>query len=123
MTAQHHEPGSARAVRQIRASLQADRSPRNIRACLPAADREGFDTDYREALRRAGDELDLAPLHACVEAWRRTAILKADADDYAQLVQTAERVQQRADRGEPTGGLPWDDAFAERLRARLSTGG
>lgn len=122
MTAYQHEPGSARSVREIRLSLQADRSPRNVRACLPAADRPAFDAEYSEALRRAGDELDLTPLHECVEAWRRTAILKADPEDYAEMMATAERIQQRSERGEPTGGTPWDDALDERLRARLAAG-
>lgn len=115
MTAQQPEPGSARTVVEIRASLQRDRSPRNVRACLSAADREAFDGEYREALRRAADELDLAPLHECVEAWRRTAIVKADSTEWKHIQETAERVQEQAARGEqsPTG-RPWRELVAER---------
>jgi hypothetical protein len=122
MTAQQHEPGATPTAAQIRASLQEDRSPRNVRACLPREDHEAFDAQYREALRRAGEELDLTPLHQCVESWRRLAILKADPADYARMMETAEHVQGLAERGEPTGGTAWDEAFSERLRARIAAG-
>ncbi|MEO3853665.1 DUF6247 family protein [Acrocarpospora sp. B8E8] len=120
MTAQPPGPGPRSAPQKIRASLHADRSPRNIRACLPEDDHAAFDAGYREALRRAADELDLTPVHECVESWRRLAILKADPADYARMMQTADRVQQLAERGEPSGGIAFDDAFAERLRARVT---
>lgn len=118
MTAEHHEPGATPTSAQIRSSLQADRSPRNVRGSLPREDHAAFDAAYQEALRRAGDELDLAPLHECVESWRRVAILKADPADYARMMRTAEHIQHVAERGEPTGGISWDDAFTARLRAR-----
>ncbi|GAA0967916.1 hypothetical protein GCM10009555_012420 [Acrocarpospora macrocephala] len=120
MTAQPYGPGPRLAPQKIRASLHADRSPRNIRACLPEDDHAAFDAGYREALRRAADELDLTPVHECVESWRWLAILKADPADYARMMQTADRVQQLAERGEPSGGIAFDDAFAERLRARVT---
>jgi hypothetical protein len=78
MTAQPHEQGHRRTPREIRASLRDDRSPRAIRAALPIEDRDALDRQYREALRKAGDELDLTPLHECVEIWWRHAVLKAD---------------------------------------------
>jgi hypothetical protein len=115
MTAHQHEPGPARSAREIRASLKADHSPRNVRASLPQGDREAFDADYREVLRRAGDELDLAPLLDCVGAWQRTALVKADPEDHVRMVETAER-------GEPVGGTPWDAALEACLRARPATG-
>lgn len=122
MTAHPHEPESRRTPEQIRASLQHDRSPRNIRAALPLEDLEAFDRQYRDALQRAADDPDLAPLHECVETWWRRAVLKADPDDYARMMERAEEVRRRVELGEPVGGVAWDDAFEARLRSRLATG-
>ncbi|MFG1826847.1 DUF6247 family protein [Microbispora bryophytorum] len=69
-------------------------------------------------MRKAGDELDLTRLHECVETWRRHAVLKADPDEYARMIERTEETQRRADLGEPTGGIPWDEAFETRLRSR-----
>ncbi|GAA4563134.1 DUF6247 family protein [Planotetraspora kaengkrachanensis] len=121
MTAQPHEH-HRRSPARIRASLRDDRSPRAIRAALPAEDLDAFDREYREALRRAGDELDLTPLHDCVESWWRQAVLKADPVAYANMVEQAEDLQRRAEGGEPVGGVPWDDAFEARLRRRTEAG-
>lgn len=85
-------------------------------------DLEAFDRQYRDALQRAADDLDLAPLHECVETWWRRAALKADPDDYARMMGRAEEVQRRVELGEPVGGIAWDDAFEARLRSRLATG-
>jgi hypothetical protein len=119
MTAQSHESHHRRTPAEIRAALRADRSPRAIRAALPLEDLEAFDREYREALRSAGDELDLTPLHECVESWRRQAVLKADPLAYAVMVQQAEEIERRAAAGEPIGGITWDDAFEARLRRRI----
>jgi hypothetical protein len=114
--AQPHDPGSKPTPEEIRMSLHSDRGPRNIRGWLPATDHEAFDVEYRAALRRAGEELDLAPLHQCVDSWWRLAVLKADPDGYAQMLQTADRLQQLADRGEEIpAGRPWREVLAARV--------
>ncbi|MEU8278389.1 DUF6247 family protein [Microbispora bryophytorum] len=122
MTAQPHEPGHRPTPDEIRASLRDDRSPRAIRAALPVEDLDVFDRQYREAVRKAGDELDLTPLHECVETWWRHAVLKADPAEYVQMIERAEESQRRADLGEPTGGIPWDEAFEARLRSKAHKG-
>ncbi|GII31089.1 DUF6247 family protein [Planotetraspora mira] len=94
MTAQPHEPHRGRTPAEIRASLREDRSPRAIRAALPVEDLDAFDREYREALRSAADELDLTPLHECVESWWRQAVLKADPLAYAVMVEQAQEIQR-----------------------------
>ncbi|MEN3540814.1 DUF6247 family protein [Microbispora sp. ZYX-F-249] len=122
MTAQPHEPGHRPTPDEIRASQRDDRSPRAVRAALAVEDLDAFDRQYREAVRKAGDELDLTPLHECVETWWRHAVLKADSAEYVQMIERAEESQRRADLGEPPGGLPWDEAFEARLRSKAHKG-
>ncbi|WP_326820282.1 DUF6247 family protein [Streptosporangium sp. NBC_01756] len=122
MTAQLHGPAVTPTPQEMRVSLRNDRSPRNVRACLPVTDHMAFDEQYREALRRAADELDLTPLHQCMESWRRLAIVKTDPGGYTQMMESAERIQHQVERGESTDGVVWDDAFTERLRARAAGG-
>ncbi|MFC0862551.1 DUF6247 family protein [Sphaerimonospora cavernae] len=122
MTAQHQEPGSiGRTPQQIRTSLRDDRSPRAIRAALPIEDLDAFDRQYRKALRTAADDLDLTPLHECVESWWRHAVLRADPVAYQDMIDQAEEVQRRVESGEPTGGVAWEEVEA-RLRRRISAG-
>lgn len=52
MTAQQYQFGATPTPAQIRSSLQADRSPRNVRGCLPSEDHAAFDAAYQEALGR-----------------------------------------------------------------------
>ncbi|GAA1306666.1 hypothetical protein Psi02_24440 [Planotetraspora silvatica] len=122
MTAQPHEPHHRRTPAEIRASLREDRSPRAIRAALPVEALDAFDREYREALRSAADELDLTPLHECVESWWRQAVLKADPLAYAVMTEQAQEIQRRAEAGEPIGGVTWDDVFEARLRRRIEAG-
>lgn len=122
MTVHPHQPGIGRTRERIRASLRDDRSPRNIRSALPAEDLEAFDRQYREALQKAADELDLTPLHECVESWWRYVVLKTDNAEYTRMLERAEEAQSRLERGEPTGGIPWDDAFEARLRGKIGGG-
>lgn len=106
---------------QIRTALRNDRRPRAIRDALPMEDLEAFDRQYREALRTAADDLDLTPLHKCVESWWRRAVLTADPVAYRHMLEQAEEIQRRAVLGEPTGGDTWDEAEA-RLRRRIAAG-
>ncbi|MFF4778739.1 DUF6247 family protein [Microtetraspora fusca] len=122
MTAQPHESGYRRTPEEIRASLRDDRSPRAIRAALPVEDLDAFDRQYREALQKAGDELDLTPLHECVETWWRHAVLKAEPTEYDRMIDRAEEIRRRADLGEPTSGVPWDETFETRLRSSAQKG-
>ncbi len=122
MATQPHKPRRRPTPEEIRASLRADRSPRAFRAALPVEDLDAFDRQYREALHKAVDDLDLAPLHKCVETWWRHAVLRADPAQYAQVIERAEEIQRRSDLGEPTGGVPWDEAFEARLQTRAQQG-
>ncbi|TMR11512.1 hypothetical protein ETD86_35585 [Nonomuraea turkmeniaca] len=98
MTAEPH--GAHRTPAEIRASIRDDRSPKAIRAALPTEDRGLFDHEYRVALDQAKVSYDLAPVHAFQDRWWAIAVMKADPDDYLRMLETAERVAHRAERGE-----------------------
>ncbi|MFC5830340.1 DUF6247 family protein [Nonomuraea insulae] len=113
MTAESHELISIRTPEQIVESLKADRSPRNIRACLPPADRGFFDRDYRRAMAKATEELDLGPVNALLAHWWHMARMKATGEYEAVLEQGA-RVQDQIERGEYVPGRPLQEVLAER---------
>ncbi|MBN6057244.1 hypothetical protein JYK22_35300, partial [Nonomuraea sp. RK-328] len=113
MTAEPHEFVSVRTPEQIIQSLKVDRSPRNIRACLPPGDRESFDRDYRQAMAKATDELDLAPVNDLLAHWWHMARMKATGE-YEEVVQQAALVQEQIERGEHVPGRPLREVLAER---------
>ncbi|MET8006523.1 DUF6247 family protein [Nonomuraea glycinis] len=61
---------------QIVEALNGDRSPRNIRAYLPPADRVHFDKGYRQAMAKATEELDLSPVNDLLAHWWHMAALR-----------------------------------------------
>jgi hypothetical protein len=113
MTAEPHELVTTRTPEQILESLKADRSPRNIRACLPPADREHFDDDYRRAMARATEELDLIPVNQLLDHWWHMARMKATGE-YEEILEHAARVQEQIERGEYVSGRPVRDVLLER---------
>ncbi|GIH52957.1 hypothetical protein SAMN05421833_129124 [Microbispora rosea] len=113
MTAESHDLLSVRTPEQIVKSLQADRTPRNIRACLPPADREYFDRDYRRAMAKATEELDLAPVNALLAHWWHMARMKATGE-YEAVLERGARIQEQIERGEYVPGRPLREVLAER---------
>ncbi|MFE3447366.1 DUF6247 family protein [Nonomuraea sp. NPDC059194] len=113
MTAEPHEVTSVRAPEQIVESLMADRSPRNIRACLPPADRGYFDRDYRQAMAKATEELDLKPVNDLLAHWWHMARMKATGE-YEEVLERGGRVQEQLERGEYISGRPLREVMAER---------
>ncbi|MFF4128292.1 DUF6247 family protein [Microbispora rosea] len=113
MTAEPHDLLSVRTPEQIVESLQADRTPRNIRACLPPADREYFDRDYRRAMAKATEELDLAPVNALLAHWWHMARMKATGE-YEAVLERGARIQEQIERGEYVPGRPLREVLAER---------
>jgi hypothetical protein len=69
---------TVRTPDKIVESLNGDRSPRNIRACLPPTDRVHFDKGYRQA--KATEELDLSPVNDLLARWWHTARMKATGE-------------------------------------------
>ncbi len=116
MTAEPHELISVRTPEQIVESLEADRTPRNIRACLPPADREYFDRDYRRAMVKATEELDLAPVNALLAHWWHMARMKATGE-YEAILERGARIQEQIERGEYVPGRPLREVLAERASA------
>ncbi|WP_182909571.1 DUF6247 family protein [Microbispora sp. H13382] len=113
MTAEPHDLLSVRTPEQVVESLQADRTPRNIRACLPPADREYFDRDYRRAMAKATEELDLAPVNALLAHWWHMARMKATGE-YEAVLERGARIQEQIERGEYVPGRPLREVLAER---------
>lgn len=119
------EPPNAprRSPAAIRASIAHDRSPHALRAALPAEDHDRFDREYRQALDEAWQTYDWAPLHSFEQGWWCTAVAKADPEEYRRVLETAEQVMQRVRRGEPTGGIPWEEVYETQVRPRLEAYG
>lgn len=121
MTAQPHSPH--RTPEEIRASLKADRSPRNIRAALPEEDHALFDRQYWHAIDKAKVEYDLTPVNECLTYWWWQAHEKADPAEYADTIARAERAMEYLERGElPPGAVVVDDEYKRRLREQIELG-
>jgi hypothetical protein len=80
-----------------------------------------FDQEYRAAMARATEELDLAPANSFVDRWWPIAVLHARGE-YQQVLDTAARIHERAAAGDTLGTIPWDDDFDARVRARIAPG-
>lgn len=121
MTAQSHGPH--RTPAEIRASIRDDRSPRAIRAALPVDDHALFDREYREALDNARESYDLTPIQSFIDRWWGTAVLKADPEDYEQMLRDIELAMPYLERGEtPPGAVRVDEAYKARLREQIERG-
>jgi len=92
----------------------ADASPGKVRAALIPEDAARFEQEWREALNRAADSLDLTEVLDVLARWRRTAWLTTAQGHagYRQLPADADRILATGER--PPGTLPWS-----ALRARL----
>ncbi|GIH72540.1 DUF6247 family protein [Sphaerimonospora thailandensis] len=113
MTAESHELVLARTPEHILESLEIDRSPRNIRTCLPPADRDYFDRDYRQAMARATEELDLSPVNDLLAHWWHIARMKASGE-YEEVLERAALIEKTIERGEYAPGRPLREVLAER---------
>lgn len=84
-------------------------APADIRAALLPGDARAFDQAYAAALTAARESLDLTDLFACLEHWRRVALLQRDPDRFASIARrAAERLTGRA--------VPADEPLAETRR-------
>lgn len=91
----------------------ADATPAQIREALGDREAVEFDRQWRSAMDRARDRLDLAEVHDVMEAWRRIAWLIAQlgATGYRQMIASAE---ERARTGERSpGSVPWNQLKVE----------
>ena len=92
----------------------ADASPSEVRAALIPEDAARFEQQWREALNRAADSLDLTEVQDVLTRWRRTAWLTTARGHagYRQLLADADRILATGER--PAGTVPWS-----ALRAKL----
>jgi hypothetical protein len=84
-------------------------TPAAIRAALLPGDARAFDEAYAAALAAARETLDLTELFACLEHWRRVALLQRDPSRFASIARrAAERLTGRP--------VPADEPLAETRR-------
>jgi hypothetical protein len=84
-------------------------APADIRAALLPGDARAFDEAYAAALAAARESLDLTELFACLEHWRRVALLQRDPSRFASIARrAAERLTGRA--------VPADEPLAKMRR-------
>jgi Family of unknown function (DUF6247) len=86
-------------------------SPGEIRAALWPGYRAAFERDYRAALVEAGQELDLAPVHAVLGHWRMRAWMTRDRATHRRSMRRAVELL--------TGQQPPEDEPVEVTEARL----
>jgi hypothetical protein len=105
MTAQWSYDGRPRSADP----LGQGATPADIRAALLSGDAGAFDEAYAAALATARDSLDLTELFACLEHWRRVALLQQDPSRFASIARrAAERLTGRP--------VPADEPLAETRR-------
>jgi hypothetical protein len=92
----------------------ADASPAQVRAALIPEDAADFDRQWREALTRAIESLDLTEVSETLASWRHVARVSSarGQDGYRRMMQQAERTLTTGERS--AGNVPW-----ATLEARL----
>ncbi|MEO3812943.1 DUF6247 family protein [Sphaerisporangium sp. B11E5] len=102
-------------------SLKGDRSPRNIRDCLPGEHREVFERDFRRSMARAAEELDLDAVSEVLAYWWHVARMTATGE-YQEVLEESGRLGGQVESGAYVPGRAVGEAIAERaaeLGARL----
>jgi hypothetical protein len=95
-------------------STFADATPAQVRAALVEQDAAEFDRQWREAMTRAMDSLDLAEVTEVLASWRRVARVTASlgADGYRDMLARTEWTLRTGERA--PGAVPLD-----AIKARL----
>ena len=104
------------AVSDPRRAAFLDAPPGDVRAALTPEDAVAFDAEWRSALSRAMDSLDLTEINELLVSWRRTAHLTTALGHagYRQLLARADRI---AATGQPEPGTaPVQDVMTEMSR-------
>jgi hypothetical protein len=92
----------------------AEAGAQQVMAALTPEDAQRFGAEWREALSRAGESLDLAEVFEVLERWRRVAWLTSAHGHagYRKLLADADQILATGER--PAGTVGWDV-----LRSRL----
>jgi hypothetical protein len=69
-----------------------ERNPRAILAALLPEDRPRFAAEFREVMATAAEELELTPVTACLERWRRVAASSIDPVAHRGMLDRAEQL-------------------------------
>lgn len=91
----------------------ADATPAQIRDALDDREAAEFARQWRGAMDRARDRLDLAEVHDVLDAWRRIAWLLSELGTagYRNMIASAEERVRTGER--PPGSVPWEQLGAE----------
>jgi hypothetical protein len=101
----------------------ADASPAEVRAALVPEDVAEFDRQWRAAMMRATEALDLSDATATLDSWRRTAWLTTanGPDRYRSMLARAEHTLRTGEL--PAGSVPWHQIKPHRSPNRAEQAG
>jgi hypothetical protein len=84
-------------------SAPAAETPREIRGTLLVEEVGQFDSEWRVAMARSAESLDLAEVYAVLQRWRAIAAMtRADPQAHRQMLRRADRVLAGEQRGSIT---------------------
>ena len=107
---------SAEPAREHTPAPAAPASPRHIRVALLPEETGQFDSEWRAAMSRAAESLDLTEVYRVLERWRSIAeMTRADPEAHRRMLSRAGQVLA----GERRGDITADDQRAMIAR-RLS---
>lgn len=91
----------------------SDASPAQIRAALTPEDVADFDTQWREVMARATEDMDLAEVRSMLDSWRRTAATTSALGHagYRRMLDSAAARLRTGERA--PGSRDWDDIKVE----------
>lgn len=104
---------AAEAVEPPRPRNFKDASPREVRAALVPEEQGEFDEQWRDAMHKAAESLDLTEVNDILDSWRRRATTTnyLGHDGYRKMLARAERILRT---GEPEpGSIMWSDLKKE----------
>ncbi|MPZ80683.1 MAG: hypothetical protein GEV28_09920 [Actinophytocola sp.] len=90
-----------------------DASPREIRAALVPEERPDFDRQWRAAMDKATETLDLGEVVKTLDNWRTHAMITDELgkDGYRRWLAKVEHRSRTGDR--PPGSVPWSQLKVE----------
>jgi hypothetical protein len=97
---------TAEPAREHIPALAAPTSPRDIRAALLPEEAGQFDSEWRAAMSRSAESLDLTEVYRVLERWRMIAEMTgADPEAHRRMLRSADQILA----GEKRGTITADD--------------
>lgn len=109
------EPAAHRSLSPSPDGPVGAQTPRAIREALLPEEAGQFDSEWRRAMSRSAERLDLAEVYAVLDRWRGIAALsRADPEAHRRMLRRADRIMAGDERGTVTA-----DDMREMLARRL----